>query len=58
MNGDFVSVHALKGGRFKFRLPFSCRVVNVKSGKEESQENGAVSLDLTPGQTCWFRLIK
>ncbi len=58
MNGDFVSVHALKGGWFEFRLPFRCRVVNVKSGKEESQENGAVSLDLTPGQTCWFRLIK
>jgi hypothetical protein len=58
MNGDFVSVHALKGGRFEFRLPFRCRVVNVKSGKEESQENGEVSLDLTPGQTCWFRLIK
>ena len=35
MNGDFISVHALRNGTFDFKLPFPCRVYNVKSGQEE-----------------------
>ena len=56
MNGDFISVHALKSGQFDFALPFSAKVVNLKSGKEELQWDGKLHLELTAGETCWFRL--
>ena len=56
MNGDFISVHALKSGQFDFVLPFSASVVNLKSGREESQWDGKLRLELTAGETCWFRL--
>jgi hypothetical protein len=58
MNGDFISVHALAGGRYDFKLPFACRVVNVKSGAEERIVNGCIPLEVTAGQTCWFLLEK
>ena len=58
MNGDFISVHALATGKYDFRLPFACRVVNVKSGTEEKTVNGILKLDMTAGQTCWFLLEK
>ena len=56
MNGDFISVHALKSGAFDFVLPFPAKVVNMKSGREEPHWNGVMALELTAGQTCWFRL--
>ena len=56
MNGDFVSVHCIVPGRYDFKLPFPCRVVNVKSGKEEATSNGVLPLNLTAGETCWFRI--
>ena len=56
MNGDFISVHALKAGRYDFKLPFPCKVTNVKSGKEEPAANGILPLNMTAGQTCWFTL--
>ena len=56
MNGDFVSVHALQGGRYDFRLPFACEAVNVKSGKAEPTAGGVLRLNVTPGETCWFLL--
>lgn len=56
MNGDFVSVHALKNASFDFALPFRCKVRNLKSGKFEKVENGSVRLDMTAGQTSWFML--
>ena len=55
MNGDFVSIHCLRPGRYNFRLPFPCRVVNLKSGMEEQVVNGVVPLVLTAGETCWLR---
>ena len=58
MNGDFVSIHCLRPGRYDFRLPFPCRVVNLKSGVEEQVVNGVVPLVLTAGETCWLRLEK
>jgi hypothetical protein len=56
MNGDFVSIHALRTDVFQFKLPFACEVVNLKSGKVEPQSAGRLVLDMTAGKTCWFRL--
>ena len=56
MNGSFVSVHALRGGRFDFKLPRRCTVVNMKTGKVEVREADILPLDLVAGETCWFGL--
>ena len=56
MNGDFVSVHCLVPGRHDFRLPFPAKVVNVKSGLEENVQDGVLPLEMSAGETCWFRL--
>ena len=56
MSGDFVSVHCLVPGRYDFRLPRSCRVVNMKSGKDEQTDGCILPIELAAGQTSWFRL--
>jgi hypothetical protein len=56
MNGDFISVHALKSGSYDFKLPFPAKVVNLNSGNEELHRDGVITLELSAGQTCWFRL--
>lgn len=56
MNGDFVSIHALRAGRYVFRLPFPARVVNVKTGRDETTKDGVLPLELNAGGTYWFRL--
>ena len=56
MNGDFVSVHCLVPGRHDFKLPFPAKVVNVKSGREEKTFGGVLPLEMSAGETCWFRL--
>ena len=56
MNGDFISVHALRTGRFDFRLPFTATVTNLHSGREEPTIDGVLPLNLTAGETCWFAL--
>jgi hypothetical protein len=56
MNGDFVSVHALKTGRYDFRLPFPCKVVNLKTGLAVPAAGGVVPLDLVAGETRWYSL--
>ena len=58
MNGDFVSVHCLVPGRHDFRLPFPAKVVNVKSGREEKAADGTLTLEMSAGETCWFRLYR
>lgn len=56
MNGNFVSLHALRNGRYSFRLPRKCKVVNMKTGK--TVKNGtALELDMTAGETRWYRLL-
>ena len=57
MNGSFVSVHALKGGKFDFRLPRRCSVRNMKTGACEVKNGEILPLDLVAGETCWFRLV-
>jgi len=56
MDGDLVSLHALRTGEWDFALPFPCRAVNAKTGREEPVSGGAIRLELTAGETCWFRL--
>ena len=56
MNGDVVSVRALRTGRFDFKLPFPCKVRNLKSGKEEPLKGDILPLNLTAGETCLFGL--
>jgi hypothetical protein len=56
MNGDFVSVVALDSGHFDFRLPFPCKVVNLKTGQCVATANGILPLDLTAGEVRWYAL--
>ena len=54
MNGDFLSVHAIRNGTFDFRLPFPCKVRNVKSGQLEDVSGDTFKISVEAGQTCWF----
>lgn len=56
MNGDFLSVHCLVPGEHAVSLPFVARVVNLKDGSETVGER--LSLSMTAGETCWFRLFR
>ena len=56
MNGNFVSLHALRSGEWDFNLPFPCRAVNLASGRDEQQNGDRLRLALTAGETCWLRL--
>jgi len=56
MNGDFVSVHALRGGQWDFKLPFPAKVTNLKSGRKEWISGDLLKLNMTAGETCWFSL--
>ena len=58
MNGSFVSVNALDNGRYDFRLPFPCRVVNLKTGLPAKVKGDVLPLGLVAGETCWFQLEK
>ncbi len=56
MNGDFISVVALDNGHFDLRLPFPCKVANLKTGKPVATSDGTLPLDLTAGETRWYSL--
>ena len=58
MNGDFMSLHALSPGRRRISLPFPARVVNVRSGLEESAGPDGFDVAMSAGETCWFRLFR
>jgi hypothetical protein len=58
MNGNFASVHCLVPGEYDFRLPFPCRMRNVKDGCDVNVAGDTVKLTLTAGETCWFRLFR
>lgn len=55
MNGDFISVHALKSGHYDFTLPRRCTVINMKTGRKEAAGD-TLRLDLIAGETCWFEM--
>ena len=56
MNGNFISVHGLLAGRYDFRLPFPCKVTNMKSGQKQPLTGDVMRLDMDAGETCWFQL--
>ena len=56
MNGNFISVHGLSAGRYDFRLPFPCKVTNMKSGQAQPLLGDVMRLDMDAGETCWFKL--
>ena len=56
MNGNFVSLHALRNGRYVFKLPRKCKVVNMKTGKV-AKAGTSLELDMTAGETRWYRLL-
>lgn len=56
MNGDFISLHSLRNGPAVFRLPFAARVRNLKTGEEMPGVRTELRLDLTAGETRWYRL--
>ena len=58
MNGDFISVHCIVPGRYELTLPFPAKVVNVKSGKEEKTCGLKLPLEMSAGETCWFRIFR
>ena len=58
MNGDFVSVHCINPGHYDFMLPFPAKVMNARSGLEEKAPGGVLPLELSAGETCWFRLYR
>ena len=57
MNGNFISLHAMKTEVREIVLPFPCQVVNVLNGAVEATENGKLRVDMSAGETCWFRLL-
>lgn len=56
MNGSFVSLVALDNGHFDFRLPFACRVTNLKTDAREAVCGDVLSLDMTAGEVRWYEL--
>ncbi|MCQ2391148.1 MAG: GDSL-type esterase/lipase family protein [Kiritimatiellae bacterium] len=55
MSGNFISVHALRPGKYAFTLPKKCAAYNMRNGRREA--NGEkLALDLSVGETCWFAL--
>ena len=56
MNAGFLSLHCILPGHYDFRLPFDCRVTNLKTGKDEPVSGGTLPLDLVAGETRWYGL--
>ena len=56
MNGDFISVHALTDFDAEFRLPYPCKVANLKSRKREPVRDGTMRLRMSTGETCQFAI--
>jgi hypothetical protein len=55
MNGNFLSVHCLKTGSYRFMLPFRADAKNLKTGETHSSAD-ALALGMTGGETVWFSL--
>ena len=55
MNGNFVSVHCIRTGRYDFALPFKADMTNLKTS-DKVQGAHAIPLDMTGGETRWFSM--
>lgn len=56
MNGDFMSLHCLRSGRYDIRLPFAADVQNLKTGGRVASAAKSIKMDLEAGETRWYRL--
>ena len=56
MSGDFISLHCLRPGHYEFTLPVVTSVENLATGLRERPDGRHLPLDLSAGETCWFRL--
>ena len=56
MNGDFLSVHCIRPGRYDFKLPRRCSVVSAEDGKTMVDNGMVLPLDLKTGETTWYFL--
>ena len=57
MNGDFMSVHCLRSGKYEAKLPFSADVVNLKTGKPVASAARSIKMELQACETRWYQLI-
>ena len=57
MNADFLSVHCTIPGRYGFRLPFRADVENLKTHARTASGATHLDLDLTAGETRWYRFL-
>jgi hypothetical protein len=56
MNGDFLSLHCLKSGKYDIRLPFIADVLNLKTGRTVATAAKSVKIHLEAGETRWYQL--
>lgn len=56
MNGDFISLHALVGGHYDFKIPHGVRVRNLKNDMRTDAPGGILPLDVVAGETRWYRI--
>ena len=54
MNGDFMSVHALVGGRYRIRLPREGVVREVGGRGERFAKGSFPEIEIEAGETRWF----
>ena len=55
MNGNFISIHALKGGNYTFRLPPGVKnVIDADTNKVLAKNVNEYTFYADPGKTYWF----
>lgn len=55
MNGNFISIHALKGGNYTFRLPPGVKnVIDADTNKVLAKNVSEYAFYADPGKTYWF----
>ena len=56
-NENFVTIHALGDGNKTLYLARPSKVVDLTTGKVVAEQTKTIHLDMTVGETRWFRLI-
>ena len=54
-NGNFLSIHCLKGGKTTFYMPYKCDAENLFNGKVHKGVT-EITVDSEAGSTYWFKL--
>ena len=56
MNGDFISLHCIRPGRYTFKFPFPATVVDLKIGMRLGVALKSLDLEMEAGETRWYAL--